>query len=316
VNGAAGPAALPELASVPWRARTDQRWLRRYGRLWQAWPTIYTLPFLAAGCAMLALEPAALPVALATLAHAWIIPELYAFRGATVLRPKHTAAAAGEPVAQGLLGDLLGHEERELQRRTGLALERSGLGVWLVGQAGAVLVTPGGRRVHCFCVRVPEPELPRPTGSPTCCLRCAATSRASRPSPTTPSRAPSGACGAACRSRCGPRSTPPACTPGEAGGPPPAEAPAAPASPASVAFTVAIAGRGFGGLYAARRLERRLPRHSARIVLVSESNYLLYMPLLPGAGAGSLEPRQVARRRASLRRPCAGPCRRTPRACD
>ena len=45
---------------------------------------------------------------------------------------------------------------------------------------------------------------------------------------------------------------------------------------------VVIAGGGFGGLYAARRLERRLPRHSARITLVSDVNFLLYTPLLPG----------------------------------
>jgi len=56
---------------------------------------------------------------------------------------------------------------------------------------------------------------------------------------------------------------------------------------------VVIAGGGFGGLYAARRLERRLPRHSARIVLVSDVNFLLYTPLLPGAAAGALEPRHV-----------------------
>jgi NADH:ubiquinone reductase (H+-translocating) len=60
-----------------------------------------------------------------------------------------------------------------------------------------------------------------------------------------------------------------------------------------VAFDVLIAGGGFGGLYAARRLERRLPRHSARIVVVSDVNFLLYTPLLPGAAAGSLEPRHV-----------------------
>src|SRR5438093_648641 len=59
-----------------------------------------------------------------------------------------------------LLGDLLGHRERELQRETGLALERGGFGVWLVGEGGALLLTPGGRRVHCFCVRVTDPELP------------------------------------------------------------------------------------------------------------------------------------------------------------
>jgi hypothetical protein len=59
-----------------------------------------------------------------------------------------------------LLSDLLGHEERELQRLTGLALERGELGVWLMGEAGALLVTPGARRVHCFCVRASEPDLP------------------------------------------------------------------------------------------------------------------------------------------------------------
>ena len=46
-------------------------------------------------------------------------------------------------------------------------------------------------------------------------------------------------------------------------------------------------------MYAARRLERKLPRHSARIVLVSDVNFLLYTPLLPGAASGSLEPRHV-----------------------
>jgi NADH:ubiquinone reductase (H+-translocating) len=60
-----------------------------------------------------------------------------------------------------------------------------------------------------------------------------------------------------------------------------------------VANDVVIAGGGFGGLYAARRLERRLPRHSARITLVSDVNFLLYTPLLPGAASGSLEPRHV-----------------------
>jgi hypothetical protein len=152
--------ALPELASVPWRRRTDERWLLRWGRVWQAWTLLYTVPFLAAGAAMLWLAPIAAPVALMALAHAWIIPELYAFRGASVVRPKGPRNEAAEPVAQGLLGDLLGHRERNLQRRTGLALQRGGLGVWLVGAAGALLVTPGARRVHCFCVRTTEPELP------------------------------------------------------------------------------------------------------------------------------------------------------------
>jgi len=63
-------------------------------------------------------------------------------------------------VSVGLLGDLVGHEARVLHARTGLVLERGALGVWLVGPAGALLVRPGGRRVHCYCVRVNDPELP------------------------------------------------------------------------------------------------------------------------------------------------------------
>jgi NADH:quinone reductase (non-electrogenic) len=60
-----------------------------------------------------------------------------------------------------------------------------------------------------------------------------------------------------------------------------------------MAWHVVIAGGGFGGLYAARRLERVLPRHSARITVLSDTNFLLYTPLLPGAAAGTLEPRHV-----------------------
>jgi hypothetical protein len=154
------PNALPELASVPWRQRVDEAWLRRWGRIWHGWTVALTVPFVLAAAGMLWLEPLSAPVALAALAHAWVIPELYAYRGATVLRPKGARPEGGEPIAQGFLADLLGHEERELQRRTGLALERGALGVWLVGEAGALLVTPRGRRVHCFCVRTTDPELP------------------------------------------------------------------------------------------------------------------------------------------------------------
>jgi NADH:ubiquinone reductase (H+-translocating) len=60
-----------------------------------------------------------------------------------------------------------------------------------------------------------------------------------------------------------------------------------------MAWDVLIAGGGFGGLYAARTLERILPPQSARITLVSDVNFMLYTPLLPGAAAGTLEPRHV-----------------------
>ena len=60
-----------------------------------------------------------------------------------------------------------------------------------------------------------------------------------------------------------------------------------------MAWHVVIAGGGFGGFYAARRLEQVLPQQSARVTLVSSDNFLLYTPLLPGAAAGTLEPRHV-----------------------
>ena len=60
-----------------------------------------------------------------------------------------------------------------------------------------------------------------------------------------------------------------------------------------MAWNVVIAGGGFGGFYAARTLERVLPPHSARVTLVNDVNFMLYTPLLPGAAAGTLEPRHV-----------------------
>jgi hypothetical protein len=119
------------------------------------------VPFVGAGALLFAVQPLALPVTLVSFAHAWVIPELYAHRGATVVKPKRPRAGEqAERVSAGLLGDLVGHEARELHASTGLVLERAALGVWLVGPAGALLVRPGGRRVHCYCVRVNDPDLP------------------------------------------------------------------------------------------------------------------------------------------------------------
>jgi hypothetical protein len=154
-------AVLPELAAVPWRQRTTGATLDRRAQWWTAYTIGHVVPFIAAAAALLALNPITFPVAIACFVHAWIIPELYAFRGANVVKRRRRRGEPGpERVAQGLLGDLLGHEERDLQRETGLAVERGALGVWLVGEAGALLVRPGGRRVHCYCVGVPDPELP------------------------------------------------------------------------------------------------------------------------------------------------------------
>src|SRR3954464_6475784 len=74
-----------------------------------------------------------------------------------------------------------------------------------------------------------------------------------------------------------------------------------------MAWHVVIAGGGFGGFYAARTLERVLPNQSARITLVNDVNFMLYTPLLPGAAAGTLEPRHVV---VPLREELRPPARR------
>ncbi|MEA2347440.1 MAG: hypothetical protein QOG62_1227 [Thermoleophilaceae bacterium] len=151
---------LPELAGVSWRSLESGESLARRGRIWTAWTLLQAIPFVGVAALLMVLEPLSAPVAFLSLVHAWVIPELYAFRGSNVVRPKPTRAAGPEEVAQGLLGDLLDHEPRELQRQTGLALEPGAFGIWLVGEGGAVLVAPGGRRVHCFCVGVSDGDLP------------------------------------------------------------------------------------------------------------------------------------------------------------
>jgi hypothetical protein len=151
---------LPETAAVYWRPRLDAARLRRRELGWTLSTLAHTVPFIAVALVMLYLEPLSVPVAALALVHAWGIPALYANRGACVVRPRPRGADGPEQAALGLLGDLLGHEARDLHARTGLALERGALGVWLVGEAGALLVRPGGRRVDCWCVKVDAPDLP------------------------------------------------------------------------------------------------------------------------------------------------------------
>jgi hypothetical protein len=135
--------------------------LARSGWLWTLTTAGHTIPFLAAAGLLIAFSPVTLPVALAALAQAWIIPELYAARGANVVRPRGPSKrAAAEQGALGLLGDLVSHDSRELHAQTGLVLEQGAFGAWLIAEAGAILVRPGGRRVHCYCVKATDAELP------------------------------------------------------------------------------------------------------------------------------------------------------------
>jgi hypothetical protein len=153
-------AALPEAAAVHWRTPASERTLTRAARLWTLTTVAHVVPFLVAGGLLLWLQPLTFPVAIAGSAFAWAIPALYAARGANVVRRKARASEAAERRALGLLGDLVEHDARTLVAETGLLLERGHFGVWLLGEAGALLVRPGARRVNCYCIRVPEPDLP------------------------------------------------------------------------------------------------------------------------------------------------------------
>jgi hypothetical protein len=154
-------APLPELGSVYWRPRASESRLTHTARLWTLTTVAHTAPLLIAAVALVLLAPMTTPVAVILVIHAWMIPELYAARGAGVLRRRTKAAGQAESVALGFLGDLLGHDARAVHARTGLVVERGRLGVWLIGEAGAVLVRRGARRVHCYCVQATDRELPR-----------------------------------------------------------------------------------------------------------------------------------------------------------
>jgi NADH dehydrogenase len=56
---------------------------------------------------------------------------------------------------------------------------------------------------------------------------------------------------------------------------------------------VVILGGGYAGLPTARKLEKKLPHQSAKVTMVSDVNFMLYTPLLPGVGGGTLDPRHA-----------------------
>ena len=161
---------LPERAGVAWREPVDERALSRVDRRWTAWTVAHEIPFLATAAAMPLLSPILAPLSLGALCFAWFIPSLYAARGAGVLRPpwrgreEHGPAPGAEERALGLLGDLVGHDARDVLRSTGFVVEPGRLGTWLVGPAGALLIRGGrGRiqRAQCYCVHATGDDLPR-----------------------------------------------------------------------------------------------------------------------------------------------------------
>lgn len=164
LGGLPASGELPELERVHWRTRVTEASLRRADRLWTLSAAAHVTPFVITAVVLPVLAPVLAMMSVGALGFAYAIPALYAARGAGVLRPpgrRGQMSSAAEARALGLLGDLVGHDARELSARTGLVLERGSFGVWLIGPAGALLVRPGGRRVQTYCVRVPEADLPR-----------------------------------------------------------------------------------------------------------------------------------------------------------
>ena len=145
---------LAEAAAMPWRRRASERSLEKEGRIWTLWSVGVVLTFGLPAALLVWIQPLAFPVSAIFLAHGIAVLHLQARRGARGVKPIGPAQDPPARAALGLLGDLVTHDRRDLVGQTGLALEQGRLGTWLVGQEGAILVRPGGRRVHCFCVRV------------------------------------------------------------------------------------------------------------------------------------------------------------------
>jgi NADH:ubiquinone reductase (H+-translocating) len=57
---------------------------------------------------------------------------------------------------------------------------------------------------------------------------------------------------------------------------------------------IVIVGAGYAGYHCARHLERLLPRETAEIVIVSPTDYMPYLSLLPEVGTGTVDPRHIA----------------------
>jgi NADH dehydrogenase len=54
-----------------------------------------------------------------------------------------------------------------------------------------------------------------------------------------------------------------------------------------------VVGGGFGGVFAARALEKALSTRAERVLLVAPENFFLFSPLLPEAASGTIEPRHA-----------------------
>src|SRR3954451_23351974 len=64
-------------------------------------------------------------------------------------------------------------------------------------------------------------------------------------------------------------------------------------APSTTRPVILVVGGGYVGLYTALRLQKKLSRGRAEIVVVDPQPHMTYQPILTEAGAGSVEPRHV-----------------------
>ena len=152
---------LPELASVYWRPLVTDRRLVRSGRMWTLSAVAHTVPLIIGCGGAGAGQPgdgAGRPGAVGAR-----LGDPRAVRGPRRERGPPATGGRGtrrSSLHSGCWATWSVISARELHGRTGLVLERGGLGTWLVGEAGALLVRPGGHRVNCYCVKVADASLP------------------------------------------------------------------------------------------------------------------------------------------------------------
>ena len=143
------------------------------------------------GIGLAIVKPILMPISVIAFVHAWAIPELYAARGAGVVRAGTPAGGAADRRALGLLGDLIGPRRARAPRahRSG-ARARRARGV--AARRGGRTARPARRASHALLLR----EGDRPGASrrrpdrPSAAGAARRTRPGSRQSPTSRSQAP------------------------------------------------------------------------------------------------------------------------------
>ena len=170
-GGAAARAATrttPEASALWWREGASERTLRRDGRRWTAWSFWVVVALHAPGALLIWLEPLDVPGGDDLLRARDRDPVASGrARGALGGADRKRAQRRARPAPptrppsgsrSGCSATCVGHEQRELVAATGCVVERGALGAWVLGEQGAILVRPGGRRVFCWCVRIGDAE--------------------------------------------------------------------------------------------------------------------------------------------------------------